>query len=159
MEAVHRAESAVARRDWPEAYWAARVAQTVTGRTFLPGEDAPWIEEIRRSLEDVRMRTLECLAEAALEVGGTEVATSERTARTLIKEAPYREGAYRLLMRSLAARGEIADVVRLYEELRSRLRDDLGVVPAAATRDLYRTLVHAGADDGRVEPEVRSRTQ
>ena len=49
MEAIHRAESALTREDWPAAWSAARVTQHIARRRFLPGEEAPWIDNLRRS--------------------------------------------------------------------------------------------------------------
>jgi len=46
--------------------------------------------------------SLEATAQAGLAIGGTELETAERSARTLIREAPYRESGYRLLIEVLA---------------------------------------------------------
>ncbi|MGH3031298.1 MAG: hypothetical protein ACRDNE_11165, partial [Gaiellaceae bacterium] len=62
---VHRAESAVALGEWTRAWAPARTALYVANRGFPPGEDAPWIEERRHRLEDVRLRALECVAPRA----------------------------------------------------------------------------------------------
>ena len=48
-EAIHRAESSVAQQGWARAWGPALTALFVAERDFLPGEDAPWIDEIRRS--------------------------------------------------------------------------------------------------------------
>ena len=37
----------------------------ITQREFLPGEEAPWIEEERRQLADVALRALQAYAVAA----------------------------------------------------------------------------------------------
>jgi DNA-binding SARP family transcriptional activator len=55
-EAIHRAEAAVRRHAWTEAWGPARVALHTASRGFLPGEDAAWIEEERRRLEDIWLR-------------------------------------------------------------------------------------------------------
>jgi SARP family transcriptional regulator, regulator of embCAB operon len=138
---VHRAESAVALREWTRAWAPARTALYVANRGFLPGEDAPWIEERRRWLEDVRLRALECIAAAGLAMGGTELAAAERSARTLVELAPFRESGYRLLMESLAASDNAAEAIRVYDGLRRLLRDELGIAPGAAAQDLHRRLL------------------
>lgn len=140
-ESVHRAESAVARRDWAEAWAPARVAIHVTNRGFLPGEELQWVSEIRGRLADLLVSALECAAEAGLGLGGSELAGAERCARTLVDSEPFRESGYRLLMETLAARGNPAEALLVYESLRSRLRDDLGITPSAPTRDLHRRLL------------------
>ena len=69
VEAIHRAESAVAQQDWTRAWGPALTALFVSERAFLPGEDAPWIEEVRRQLTELRLRALECHAAATLGIG------------------------------------------------------------------------------------------
>jgi DNA-binding SARP family transcriptional activator len=138
---VHRAESAVALGEWARSWAPARAALYVANRGFLPGADAPWIEERRRRLEDVRLRALECIAAAGLAMGGTELAAAERSARTLIELAPFRESGYRFLMEALAAHGNAAEAIRVYDRLRRLLRDELGVAPGAAAQELHRSLL------------------
>jgi DNA-binding SARP family transcriptional activator len=46
-----------------------------------------------------------------------------------------------MLMRALAAEGNDAEALGVYERLRVRLREDLGVAPSAPTQQLYRTLL------------------
>lgn len=140
-EALHRAESALAREDWKAAWGPARVVQHVAARVFLPGEDAAWVAERRRQLEEWHVRSLEVAAEACLGIGGSELATAERAARTLVGRAPYRESGHRALMRALVARGNPAEALHVYEGLRQRLREDLGAAPAAATQALHRELL------------------
>jgi DNA-binding SARP family transcriptional activator len=84
---------------------------------------------------------LELVARASLELGGSELATAERAARTLVERAPYRETGYRALMEALAAAENSAEALRVYEELRCRLRDDLGATPGQATQALHRKLL------------------
>ena len=140
-EALHRAESAIARSSWTEAWGPARVTQHVTARGFLAGESAPWIEELRRRLEDMQLRALELVGRASIEIGGTELDTAERSARTLVDKAPYRESGHRLLMEVLGRRDNRAEALHVYETLRRLLRDELGVVPSAATQDVHRRLL------------------
>jgi len=59
-EAIHRAESSVAQQDWTRAWGPALTALFAAERDFLPGEDAPWIDEIRHQLAELRLRSLEC---------------------------------------------------------------------------------------------------
>jgi DNA-binding SARP family transcriptional activator len=139
--AVHRAETAVAREDWADAWVAARIAQHIGVRPFLSGDSAPWIEERRRELEGNHLRALELAAQASLEIGGGELDTAERTARSLVRLAPYRESGYRYLMRALELRDNRAEALQVYEDLRQRLRNQLGISPSPATQDVYRRLL------------------
>ncbi len=96
-EAIHRAESSVAQQDWARAWGPALTALFVAERDFLPGEDAPWIDEIRHQLTELRLRALECYAAAGLGLGGTELAGAVRAGRQLTRLAPLRESGYRYL--------------------------------------------------------------
>lgn len=138
---VHRAESAVALGQWIEAWAPARTALYVAERGLLPGYDAPWIEERRRWLDDVRLRALECVGTVGLHMGGTELAAAERAGRALVAAAPFRESGHRLLMEALAARDNGAEALRAYDRLRVLLREELGVAPGAATQQLHRHLL------------------
>ena len=140
-EAIHRAESSVAQQDWGRAWGPALTALFVAGRDFLPGEDAPWIDEIRHQLTELRLRALECYAAAALGIGGTELTAAVRAGRQLTRLAPLREGGYRCLMRALAVQGNLAEALEVYGQLSERLRDQLGVSPSPATRELYERLL------------------
>jgi DNA-binding SARP family transcriptional activator len=142
-EALHRAESALARRDLGGAWAAARVPLHIAIRRFLPGEEAPWIDDVRRHLEEMYVRSLEITAEASLGLGGTELDTAERSARSLVKVSPYRESGYRYLMQTLDTRGNRAEALRIYEELRTLLRDELGASPSGTTQELHRALLGA----------------
>jgi DNA-binding SARP family transcriptional activator len=140
-EAIHRAESAVAQRDWARGWGPSLIALFTARRGFLPGEDLPWAEEHRRRLEEIRLAALESYAAVALGVGGTELAPGERVARELVVETPFRERAHSLLMEILVARGNTAEALRVYEALRIRLRDELGAAPAPELRALQERLL------------------
>jgi DNA-binding SARP family transcriptional activator len=140
-EAIHRAEAAVTQEDWARGWGPSLVALFTARRGFLPGEDLPWAEEHRRRLEDIRLAALECYTAVALGVGGTELAPGERCARELVAAAPFREHAHVLLMRILVARGNGAEALRVYEDLRTRLRDELGAAPAPELRELQAQLL------------------
>ena len=141
MEAIHRAESAGTREDWAGAWSAARVTLHIARRPFLPGVDLPWIEGLRRELAEAYARSLEVSAEAGLALGGAELSTAERSARSLVKAAPFRESGYRLLMEVLTRRDNVAEALQVYEELRRKLRDELGAPPSAGTQELHRKLL------------------
>ena len=140
-DAVHRAESALAQQAFHRAWGPAQVAMFVAGRPFLAGEEAPWIDEIRRPLAELHLRALEAYAHAGLGIGGTELAAAVRGGRRLTRIEPYRETGYRLLMEALAREGNTAEALRVYDELRTRLRADLGVAPSAQTQELHKQLL------------------
>ena len=141
LEAIHRAESHSARGEYAYAWGPAGVAYHVTSRPLLQGHDAPWLDRWRRRLEDVRVRGLECLAAARLELGAPTLAQAEDCARQLVELAPYRETGHRILMEALERRGNIAEALRAYERLRVLLSEELGIEPSPDTQTLYRRLL------------------
>lgn len=143
-EAIHRAESAVALGEHARAWAPAQVALFIASRGFLPDEDQAWVDEQRRTLDEIRLRALECYGAAGLGIGGTELAAARRSGRQLIALAPYRESGYRQLMEALAAEGNVAEALRVYDQLCALLRENLGVAPSAATRELHGRLVALG---------------
>lgn len=139
--AVHRAESAVAAQRYAAAWGPSRVALHTATRGLLPGHEAPWIEEERRELEDVRMRALECVAATGLGLGGGELAAAERAGRALVNSWPFHESGYAALMDALDARGNVAEALILYEQLRCLLRDELGITPSAPMQRRHEELL------------------
>jgi DNA-binding SARP family transcriptional activator len=144
-EAIHNADSAVAQSDWRRAWVHSHVAVNVARRRFLAGLEAPWIDAERRALEEVQLRGLESLAAAGLGLGGAELDLAERAARSLTELAPYRESGQALLIRVLAARGNVAEALLAYESLRRRLRDDLGIAPGDELQALHAELLRGGS--------------
>lgn len=138
---IHEAEAAVHIQDWSRAVAAATIAYLISGRPFLPAEEAPWVLEQRRWLDDVHLRALESDAAASLGIGGSEVTAAERDARRLIELAAYRESGHRLLMEALARRGNSAEALLVYDRLRVLLRDELGAAPSRVSQALHRQLL------------------
>jgi DNA-binding SARP family transcriptional activator len=61
-------------------------------------------------------------------------------AREAVRLEPYRESGYRRLMRMLAARGDRAEAVRVFNQCRDLLQKELGVAPSAETEALHREI-------------------
>ena len=80
------------------------------------------------------------LARAGLALGGTQLASAQRAARALIDADPYRESGYVLLMQALEAQGNVAEGLRVYEQLRTLLRG-LGTIPSAEAIAVHETLL------------------
>jgi len=142
-DGIHRAEALIAVEDWYGAIGPTLVAHNVSQRSFLPGEEGDWIEERRRELEDIHVRALECTARRSLGLGGAEVAVAERTARRLVDLSPYRETGYAVLMQAFERQGNVAEGLRVYERLRSLLRDDLGAAPSPTVQQVHERLLNS----------------
>jgi len=156
-EGLHRATSGVAQRDWARAWGPSRVALHIAQRGFLPGYEAPWIDEIRRQIDDILVRAHECVASIGLGLAGSELPSAERSARALIKLAPYRESGYRFLMEVLAGQGNVAEALLTYEQLRRLLREELGASPGPTTQALHKKLLQGeGMLQGDLVREIRT---
>jgi DNA-binding SARP family transcriptional activator len=144
-EALHRAESHVAKEEWTAAWGPGSLAYDVASRPLLRAHDRPWLDDWRRRLDDIRLSALECVAAASLGLGGAELPQATNCARLLVELAPFRESGYRILMEALELSGNGAEALRVYDRLRVTLRDELGVPPGSAVQDVYRRLLGEGA--------------
>jgi DNA-binding SARP family transcriptional activator/tetratricopeptide (TPR) repeat protein len=139
--AAARAEAAIDVDDWSQAVDHARDVLTIDLQTFLPDCEGPWVNEMRRELESIRLRGLESLAEACLRRGGRDLGTAEQAARAAIAAAPFRESSHRLLMEVHEAAGNPAEALRAFEELRILLRDELGTTPGQAAMIVHERVL------------------
>jgi DNA-binding SARP family transcriptional activator len=138
---AHEAESLVAQGNFVRAWAPARVALRTANRGFLPDAKADWTQEWRRYVENLRLSALESMAACGLGIGGPELGAAERAGRALIEAEPLRETGYRHLMEFFAAREDVASALQVYEMLRVRLRDGLGVAPSRPTQELHQRLL------------------
>jgi YVTN family beta-propeller protein len=141
VESVVQAEQALAAGDLAEAHSQATTAAALARRSFLPGEDASWVEERRRELRGVLVRARECLRDAAYAAGQFEEAT--RHAEEVTQLEPFRESGYRRLMEAHAAAGNPAEALRVYERCRRFLADELGAYPSPETEAAYVEILRA----------------
>lgn len=103
-------------------------------------QDCPeeWVLPERQHWERLYLSSLEHLASLALTRGDSVAAV--RWLRLVLATEPYRESAVCNLMQTLADTGDRAAVQKVYQELRSRLREDLNTTPAPETEALYKQL-------------------
>ncbi len=145
LEALHRAESHVAKGEWAQAWGPSGLAYDIASRPLLLGHDRPWLDVWRRRLDDARLGGLECLAASSLGIGGPELPQAANCARQLIELAPFRETGHQILIEALERSGNVAEALRVYDRLRITLREELGVAPSAAVQDVYRRLLSGAA--------------
>jgi len=141
LSGVHEAQSAVAQREWRRAWGPALRAQFIARRPLLPEHDTPWLDQWRQRLDDVHDHALEAYVASCLGIGGTELPAAERAARTLVSRLPLRETGYALLMDALAAQGNVAEAMRVYERARTTLNEELGIPPGRAIQDAHSRLL------------------
>ncbi len=120
---------------------------------LLPGLEAPWLTDERTALEHARIEALELGADAARTI---EPALAETLARAAVAGAPFRESAWVALIAALQARGNVAEALHAYDEVRRLLRDELGAVPGRELVALHgRLLADDAASDLRAAPRPR----
>lgn len=126
----------------PALAWTAatRALDILAGGVVLVDEPAAdWVEALRLEGSQLLRLARHLAATAALEVDDPPAA--RELAQRAVGSDPYDEEAHRLLMRALVAAGEPATALAVYESLRQRLADELGVDPSPQTRDLYVAVI------------------
>jgi DNA-binding SARP family transcriptional activator/streptogramin lyase len=142
--AVDRAEAARAAGALDEARAQASTAAELARRTFLPGEEGTWVEEQRRDLRDILVRSLECLRDTALADG--KLGDAVRYAAEITELEPFRESSYRALMQAHAAAGNPAEALRVYERCRRFLAEELGAYPSVESEAAYLEILQTSRD-------------
>jgi len=137
-DAVHQAEGAVLAHQPQAAYGPSLIGATIARRPFLVGEDSPWIAACRQRQRELLVRALDCRVEALLSNG--EVVLALDQARAAVELEPYRESGYRRLMQVLVKQGDRGEAIRVYNQCRRLLADELGVRPSSETESLRRSL-------------------
>jgi len=125
----------------PETAGAAQRAQALYGGHFMhDDEEHAWLMAHRSRLASKFKRLVRALADHATAAGDAQAA------RNLLERAieldPLAEDLARLLMQHLAARGETAAALQVYERCAAGLARLLGAAPSAATRELAARLRH-----------------
>lgn len=140
---LDEAEGALREGAASKAWACANVAVSIARRPFLPDHEAAWIEARRAWQRSVLMRGLECLARASEEAGQMALAVEHIAA--VIELEPFRETAYRDLMRLHQAMGNRAEALRAYERCRRLLRDELGADPSPQTTSVFLAILRQEA--------------
>ncbi|MEU1588590.1 BTAD domain-containing putative transcriptional regulator [Micromonospora sp. NPDC005710] len=103
--------------------------------------------------EEERLLTVELLADVQLRSGRDDLAIS--LLREVVARHSLREPAYVLLMRALHERGDNAEALAVYEEIRRALTTELGVGPGNNVEELRRSIVTAMGRPGSGRAAVR----
>ena len=158
LAARNAALDALSRGAFEEAAASARTAAEISARELLPGDDADWLDRARDELREVHADALESLARAGIELGEADALDAVRAASAVVAFAPFRESAYALLMEAHAARGNVAEALRVFDDLRGLLREELGTAPSPPLLALHRRLValdqHLEADQLPLPPPL-----
>jgi SARP family transcriptional regulator, regulator of embCAB operon len=139
FNSIHEAETSLKQGDFRSAYGPSAVAWAISARPFLPGSDAPWIEARRQKLKNTLVRALE--ARSTIYRLNGEPSPAAEAAREAIATQPFRESAYRCLMRAHAAAGNAAEALAVYERCRALISEQFGVPPSRETKETHRSII------------------
>ncbi len=104
---------------------------------YLPGVDSVWAEERRTHLDSLTSRARLQAAQTHFE--HEQFLDAERLAREALRQDPYQESAWRLLMRVAGAVGDEDRVISAFRQCQSALLD-LDARPSDSTRRLLDQL-------------------
>ncbi|MBD0329757.1 MAG: tetratricopeptide repeat protein [Thermoleophilia bacterium] len=136
------AESAAARRSGNPALAASLAEQALglwRGRAFGELAYEPVAHAEAERLEELRLCAVEERIDAQLELGGHAEVLGEVVA--LARAEPLRERLQELAMLALYRAGRQSDALEHYTTVRARLRDELGLDPGPALRELQRRIL------------------
>ena len=119
----------------------AKTAMKIAEPGLLPGLEAPWLTAERDALEHLRVEALELAAVAAR---ASDPPLAESLAREAVAAAPFRESAWAALISALHARGNVAEALHAFEDVRTRLREELGAMPGRELLALHARLLADG---------------
>ena len=109
------------------------------GLAFAEFADADWARGESVRLDEIRLSAEEDLVEALLASGDAAAAVAR--AEAMVVAYPLRERFWLQLMLGLYRCGRQTDALRRAETMRARLRDEAGLEPSAALRDLERRVL------------------
>jgi DNA-binding SARP family transcriptional activator/Tfp pilus assembly protein PilF len=124
-----------------DAAGALRAALRLWRGPLCDGLSSPFLDAQRDRLAESRISVVEERIELELATGGGTDPVAEL--RDLIAEHPLRERLRGLLMLALYQAGRQGDALAAYAEARRRLRDELGVEPAAPLQRLQQQILAA----------------
>ena len=113
---------------------------------LLPGWYDDWVIFERERLRQLRLHTLEALAQRLSAQG--RFAAALDTALEAIRIEPLRESAHRVVIGIHLAEGNICEAVRHYRFVRDLLREELGVEPSGQLTAMLPAGLPAGSRSG-----------
>ncbi|HEX4530442.1 MAG TPA: BTAD domain-containing putative transcriptional regulator, partial [Acidimicrobiia bacterium] len=114
------------------------------GDAFAEFADEEWIRPEAIRLDELRLVAVEALVDAELRVGRHQEVVGRLEAMTV--EHPLREQFTRQLMLALYRSGRQAEALRVAQDFRTTLRDDLGLEPSGDLRDLEAAILEERED-------------
>ncbi|MFC8129973.1 BTAD domain-containing putative transcriptional regulator [Streptomyces sp. NPDC057302] len=113
--------------------------------------DAPFARPAAARLDDLWAAATEDRFDAELRLGRYADVLADLEAAGA--ERPLSERIAALRMRALSAAGRMADALAVYEEMRGRLDDELGVDPSAALKEVHLAVLRGELEQPEARPE------
>lgn len=110
----------------------------------LSGAPGPYADSARLHLGDLCMAAVE--EKLALQVMTGEHAAAIPEIRALLRKHPFHEGLAEMLMLALCRSSRQAEALVVFDEMRLRLRDDLGIDPGPALREMQQRILRSDAE-------------
>src|SRR5690349_12988593 len=66
---ISAAQEAIRAGAWKDAWAHGHIALNISGRPFMAGFDAPWVDEVRGELDELQLRARETIAQAGIGLG------------------------------------------------------------------------------------------
>jgi DNA-binding SARP family transcriptional activator/tetratricopeptide (TPR) repeat protein len=114
------------------------------GEPMADATGVTWLEEQAERLAQLWLQGKRALLQARLGLGHHAPLLPEL--ERLTREHPFDEQLHGLLMLALYRMGRQADALSAFQRLRRTLRDDLGIEPGAALRELESAMLRQDAD-------------
>jgi predicted ATPase/DNA-binding SARP family transcriptional activator len=147
FERLARAGRAELRRDPRQAGDTLREALALwRGPALADVAGARFADAAATRLEELRLGALEDRIDADLATGGSDTVVAELD--ELVAVHPLRERLSGQLMRALARAGRQADALAVYERLRARLADELGIDPSPELQAAHLGVLRGEASRG-----------
>ncbi len=126
------------------------------GAAFAEFAEAEWIQPEAIRLDELHVVATETRIEAELRVGHHERVVGPLEA--LLVDHPLRERFAAQLMLALYRSGRQVEALRAAHDFGARLRDEFGIEPSAALRDLESAILEERDDLAWVPPAIAART-
>lgn len=116
-----------------------------------------WVESLAEHYRGLYLSAVEQAAPVLIEDGAAQAA-AEYCAKAMAL-SPYSEPLCRWMMRAYAALGDVESAAAAYEQTRSVLYKDLGVIPEEETKKVYRDILREGTGNVLTPDSIRSQLQ
>jgi DNA-binding SARP family transcriptional activator len=138
-ETLRDGRHAIEVREWSAASKASRAVLEELAGEVLAGDEADWLEDVRRAVGDLRVEALELRATAALRMGACSEALT--AARAAIALSATRQPAWALVMEAQARQGDVTGATETFHTLRRKLMGESGLPLSRRLVELHDRIV------------------